>query len=84
MQEAIALGTCVDEAGVARSNAVHTGDTDTGDQEQSALMRWDAAVLLLHVLVGVIDLTFRMRISIVQASRLGGWYVVEDLTRTGE
>ena len=38
-------------------------------------MKWDAAAILLHVILGMLDLVFRMKISMVQASMraVGGW-----------
>ena len=33
-------------------------------------MKWDAIAILLHVILGLLDLYFRMRISMVQARHL--------------
>lgn len=66
-QVRVAQGKSEDDSGVAIYNAVHTGDQDTGDHEQTLLMKWDAIAILLHVILGLLDLYFRMRISMVQA-----------------
>ena len=46
------------------------GDQDTGDREQTLLMKWDAIAMLLHVILGLLDLCFRMEISVVQVRYL--------------
>jgi len=61
------LGKSEDDSGITIYNAVHTGDQDTGDREQTLLMKWDAIAVLLHVILGLLDLCFRMEISVVQA-----------------
>ena len=63
----VAQGKSEDESGVTIYNAVHTGDQDTGDHEQTLLMKWDAIALLLHVFLGLLNLYFRMDTTIVQA-----------------
>jgi hypothetical protein len=55
------------EDGHVIHNAIHTGDHDTGDVEQTLLMKWDALVILLHVLLGLLDLFFRMHIGLQRA-----------------
>jgi len=47
--------TTEDESGITIYNAVHTGDQDTGDREQTLLMKWDAVAILLHVLFGLLE-----------------------------
>jgi hypothetical protein len=66
-QALVAKGKSEDASGVAIYNAVHTGDQDTGDHEQTLLMKWDAIAILLHMFLGLLDLYFRMEISMVQA-----------------
>ena len=64
------LGKSEDDSGITIYNAVHTGDQDTGDREQTLLMKWDAIAVLLHVILGLLDLCFRMEISVVQVRYL--------------
>merc|ERR1712166_358282 len=47
--------------------AIHTGDSDTGDREQTALMKWDAIVIVLHAIFGIPDLYLRIGGSVYQA-----------------
>ena len=57
------IATDEDSAGLN----VHTGDQDTGDHEQSWLMAWDAAVILAHVVFGLLDLYLRIGGTVVEA-----------------
>lgn len=47
--------------------AIHTGDSDTGDLEQTALMAWDAIVIAVHAIFGFLDLYLRIGGSVAQA-----------------
>ena len=43
---------------------------DTGDHEQTALMRWDALVILLHAVGGLLELGVRQHSSLRAGPRL--------------
>jgi hypothetical protein len=64
---AVESGKLEEEGGMTIKNAIHTGDEDTGDHEQTLLMKWDAIIIALHVVFGLCDLIFRMKITLFEA-----------------